>query len=174
MCTVRKLISPHARQLSSNVRHFHHNPRVAPRPLAAPLPLIALFLNIGAFLNISGITKNRTCEPRINTCSKWLTRPSLAVIVTSLTCTLQLSSATQTLAWFLGKKKSKNVLFKRERVAGMADAYLLRAYHGRLDRSLVLQWRYGLELRGGAWLGCLLCSWCKRSWRVGGVYRREI
>ena len=41
-------------------------PRLAPlAPLAAPRARIALFLNIGAFLNMSGITKNRTCEPRI-------------------------------------------------------------------------------------------------------------
>ena len=71
-------------------------PSRSPLPplVAAPLAFKALlFLNIGAFLNISGITKNRTCDPQIYTCSKWLTLPARAVLVTSRSCTLQLSSA---------------------------------------------------------------------------------
>lgn len=43
--------------------------------------------------NISGTMKNRTWLPRMYTCSRWLTRPSRAVTVMSLSWTFMLSSA---------------------------------------------------------------------------------
>ena len=92
------------------------------RPLAkpTPLPLCPLDLNIGAFLNISGTMKKRTWLPRMYTWSRWLTLPSRAVTVMSLSCTFILSSA--------GHESQRMCLQNILRMA----CYLLSAFRDRL------------------------------------------
>lgn len=49
--------------------------------------------DVWSYLNISGTIKNRTWLPLMYTWSRWLTRPSRAVTVISLSWTFMLSSA---------------------------------------------------------------------------------
>ena len=79
------------------------------------------------YLNISGTIKNRTWLPRIYTWSRWLTRPSRAVTVMSLSCTFMLSSAADDLA-------VSQVVWQIVRTYGRGNGYPRWACHGRLGQ----------------------------------------
>lgn len=106
-------ISLHRSKHSSS-QHEHLKPTILSRLLSPMITidhlrfgfpggggLLWFGLNIGAFLNISGIWKNLTCEPLMNTWSKCDVLPSLAVTVISFNWIFMLSSDSSNLPRYI-------------------------------------------------------------------------